>query len=772
MKIKRQDCLGYGWRYLLVAVISILLISPLHSQNAESKRAEYRGAKRHVAEHPDRRYRANSLAKVSQDAPLETIGHWANGRGDAVAVGDNAVYFNDGGYLVIADRASDGTPVNPRYYLRPGYILDMELRSDTLYLATGAGGLQILDVGNPDNPVDLGAFDPGAYISKIIVKGSTAYVPQRSFDPFGVSGIRMLDISDPTNLVELGFWQTNPLTFGFLDFVVEGNYLYTAGATSGVGIVDISVPAAPAEVTTISLPGWVSTLAVKDNILYVPYQYSAYGMRVIDVSTPSIPVTLATLSAPGNPVWNNAAIYVDILAITAVNGGVSLANISTPSTPQWWIAFYSPDNEYGTYQSAALGSVLYLATTDDMWTLDIQTLSQPAILHQQVLGSWTNSLAVDGDWLFRVGTALGIADAGDPGNLQIYPFFSNFGIGGESTVFDVTHDGGIAYCTFGDDGLTAINVADPTNPAFISHITAGAIYLWKHVKIGDYLYVIDDNSGGIAIYDVSNPAQMQQAGTIASDAYQVSNAGDSLLAIAESDLLSIYSLDNPAAPQLLGELSLGYFLSDLAISGQYAYVLKEEGGMRVVDISDPSNPAEVGYLDLGVDDASIIAVAGDFAYLGTWNGKVFMADISTPQSPVDLGSYDTPLVEISDIKIAGNRVYISDSDAGIRILRNTLLTGIEPPAPGSLPEAFTLHPNYPNPFNPSTTVAFSLPEAARVTLSVYNIAGEHVQTLTWGQLGAGTHRLTWNASGLSSGVYLIRLQAGNQIQTRKALLVK
>lgn len=194
--------------------------------------------------------------------------------------------------------------------------------------------------------------------------------------------------------------------------------------------------------------------------------------------------------------------------------------------------------------------------------------------------------------------------------------------------------------------------------------------------------------------------------------------------------------------------------------------------MRVVDISDPSNPAEVGYLDLGVDDASIIAVAGDFAYLGTWNGKVFMADISTPQSPVDLGSYDTPLVEISDIKIAGNRVYISDSDAGIRILRNTLLTGIEPPAPGSLPEAFTLHPNYPNPFNPSTTVAFSLPEAARVTLSVYNIAGEHVQTLTWGQLGAGTHRLAWNASGLSSGVYLIRLQAGNQIQTRKALLVK
>lgn len=757
---------------LMAVAILLLLIFPLYSQSAASIRTEYHGTKRQVAEHPDRRYRANSLAKVSQDAPLETIGHWANGRGEAVVVGDNAVYFNDGGYLVIADRASDGTPVNPRYFLRPGYILDMELRSDTLYLATGAGGLQILDVGNPDNPVDLGVFDPGVYISKIIVKGSTAYVPQRSFDPFGVSGIRMLDISDPGNLVELGFWQTNPLTFGFLDFVVEGNYLYTAGATSGVGIVDISVPAAPAEVTTISLPGWVSTLAVKDSILYVPYQYSAYGVRVIDVSTPSSPVTVTTLSAPGNPAWNSAAIYGDTLAITAVNGGVSLANISTPSSPQWWITIYNPNNEYGTYQSAALGSILYLATINDLLTLDIQVPSQPAVLSQQTLGGWTKSLAVDGDWLFRVGKDLSIADAGDPGNLQIYPFFNNFGIGGESTVFDVTLDGGIAYCTFGDDGLTAIDVADPTNPAFISHLTAGSTYLWKLVKIGDYLYVIDDNSGGIDIYDVSNPAQMQQAGTIASDAYQVSNAGDSLLAIAESDLLSIYSLNNPAVPQLLGDLSLGYFLSDLAISGQYAYVLKEEGGMRIVDIGDPANPVEVGYLDLGVDDASVIAVAGDFAYVGTWNGKVFMADISTPQSPVDLGSYDTPLVDISDIKIAGDRVYISDSDAGIRILRNTLLSGIEPPAPGSLPATFTLYQNYPNPFNPGTAIAFSLPEASRVTLSVFNIAGEHIQTLARGQHSAGTHRLTWNASGLSSGVYLIRLQAGNQIQTRKALLVK
>jgi hypothetical protein len=89
-----------------------------------------------------------------------------------------------------------------------------------------------------------------------------------------------------------------------------------------------------------------------------------------------------------------------------------------------------------------------------------------------------------------------------------------------------------------------------------------------------------------------------------------------------------------------------------------------------------------------------------------------------------------------------------------------------------LPHDFALHPNYPNPFNPSTTVPFDLPEAAHVSLLVYDPLGRVVATLVSGPLPAGRYRYTWDAPALPSGVYLYRLRAGAFTQTRRLLLLK
>lgn len=91
---------------------------------------------------------------------------------------------------------------------------------------------------------------------------------------------------------------------------------------------------------------------------------------------------------------------------------------------------------------------------------------------------------------------------------------------------------------------------------------------------------------------------------------------------------------------------------------------------------------------------------------------------------------------------------------------------------GNLAESFQLEQNYPNPFNPSTSIRFSLPGSEFVELSIYNQLGQKVETLINKQMAAGSYSLTWNAADLPSGVYFYRLQAGNQQQLKKAILMK
>jgi hypothetical protein len=88
------------------------------------------------------------------------------------------------------------------------------------------------------------------------------------------------------------------------------------------------------------------------------------------------------------------------------------------------------------------------------------------------------------------------------------------------------------------------------------------------------------------------------------------------------------------------------------------------------------------------------------------------------------------------------------------------------------PVVFRLHPNYPNPFNPQTTLRFDIPKEARVTLTIYNALGQLVTTLIDQRLQAGQHAVTWDAASYAGGVYLARLHAEGVTRTVKLLLMK
>jgi 2',3'-cyclic-nucleotide 2'-phosphodiesterase (5'-nucleotidase family) len=89
-----------------------------------------------------------------------------------------------------------------------------------------------------------------------------------------------------------------------------------------------------------------------------------------------------------------------------------------------------------------------------------------------------------------------------------------------------------------------------------------------------------------------------------------------------------------------------------------------------------------------------------------------------------------------------------------------------------VPVRFELGQNYPNPFNPSTTITYSLPATTHVSLKIFNVIGQEVAQLVSGEQGPGLHQVIWNASGIPSGTYLMRLEAGSDVAIRKLQLLK
>ena len=88
------------------------------------------------------------------------------------------------------------------------------------------------------------------------------------------------------------------------------------------------------------------------------------------------------------------------------------------------------------------------------------------------------------------------------------------------------------------------------------------------------------------------------------------------------------------------------------------------------------------------------------------------------------------------------------------------------------PVAFSLSQNFPNPFNPSTTINFSLPHSGFVTLRVLDVLGEEVARLVDGELQAGFHTVQWNAGSRASGMYYYELRSGEFTQTKKLMLLR
>ncbi|MGA2625093.1 MAG: T9SS type A sorting domain-containing protein [Bacteroidota bacterium] len=136
---------------------------------------------------------------------------------------------------------------------------------------------------------------------------------------------------------------------------------------------------------------------------------------------------------------------------------------------------------------------------------------------------------------------------------------------------------------------------------------------------------------------------------------------------------------------------------------------------------------------------------------GLTNGSVYNIDISHAES-----------LKVIDSSVHSMLVYAYS---------NSIVYGVK----GKnvpIPATFSLRQNYPNPFNPVTTIRFELPAKSVVNLGVYNLLGEKIRTLLFGEQNAGVHEINFDGSNVSSGVYFYRLQTRDVTLTRKLTILK
>jgi hypothetical protein len=230
------------------------------------------------------------------------------------------------------------------------------------------------------------------------------------------------------------------------------------------------------------------------------------------------------------------------------------------------------------------------------------------------------------------------------------------------------------------------------------------------------------------------------------------------------------------------------FVHALAAVGTSLFAGTLGGGVfRSIDSGATWSPVNSG---LSHHNVFSFAVSGSNLFAGTDSGGIFLStdngnswtNVTTglPLARIRLVA-DALTVTITALAVNGSSLYAATGGLGVwsrPIIE--MVTAVKGGTPRIVPEAFELSQNYPDPFNPATTISYSLPGDATVSLKIYNLLGKEIQSLAQGRQTAGLKSVVWNASAVPSGVYFYRLDAqesspstkGWFTQVRKMILLK
>lgn len=175
---------------------------------------------------------------------------------------------------------------------------------------------------------------------------------------------------------------------------------------------------------------------------------------------------------------------------------------------------------------------------------------------------------------------------------------------------------------------------------------------------------------------------------------------------------------------------------------------------------------------ISVGSSNVIMETADDFLLVISGRTLFVIDVKNAFHPVLAGQISLQF-ESTGMVFTGEKLVISNGRYGYALYDYTgYKVGVEHPKEG-IPAGFAIESVYPNPFNPTATIAYRVPVAGEVTMTVYDLTGREIARLVNGKVGAGYHEVPFHAPALASGVYLVRIQlATGQQATARMMLVK
>ena len=226
----------------------------------------------------------------------------------------------------------------------------------------------------------------------------------------------------------------------------------------------------------------------------------------------------------------------------------------------------------------------------------------------------------------------------------------------------------------------------------------------------------------------------------------------------------IGALENPTDYQwVVGDINSDGALNVLDIVGIVNIILN--GGLQLNDAS-PKGKAQI------INDKLILTVdSGIAGFQFSYNGEFSNVNINpnwklTTENGIAIGYTLNPelsnevQINISNIEIEGIILLSDASGNGVDVeITNT-------------PKSFGLTSAFPNPFNPVTTISYDIAEATFINLNIYDLLGNQVASLVNEMKNSGEHSIQWNADGLSSGLYFVKMEANNEIFIDKLMLMK
>ncbi len=367
-----------------------------------------------------------------------------------------------------------------------------------------------------------------------------------------------------------------------------------------------------------------------------------------------------------------------------MDGQIQATPMIEPTESSWKNALTYIDQYGGSTTAVAVkGNYAYMGQGPRMVVLDVSNPASPVFVNEsELLPGLVMGVEVDGDYAYVTTMFSGlnifdISQANRPKLIsEVKPDRGGCG--------PLILNDGIAYIACNTSGLFVVDVKNPLSPKVLSHdvFQDNGLSIAYH---NDYVYFLS-HPGGIKIFNVSDPTNPQQVGYFDMETIpSVTTVNAEAIAVCQDDLCMavgnhgfvILDLSDPSNPSIKADITQ-FWASGVVSDGRYAYLVDDLEGVRVFDISNPSQPQQVGLMPTSVGGFEFsvqeltergIYIANQILFIPDQAYGLVTVDVSNPSQPVRIGQYMTPVPDaIIGIRAVGDYAYAICRFAGFRVL--------------------------------------------------------------------------------------------------------